>query len=68
MASKLRKKFVDVFAVPIGPNPDVRTLSKVVNKPVEKNVFMTTSFNALRPNLRALTKTICEGAQKIKSK
>lgn len=67
IASKLRQKFVDVFAVPIGSNADIPTLIKVVNRPIEKNIFMTTSFNALKPNLRALTKTICKGALKIRS-
>lgn len=68
IASELRKKFVDVFAVPIGDSPDLKTLVKVVNKPIENNIFMTTSANALTPNARALTRTICQGAQKIKSK
>ena len=64
-ATKIRQKAVDIFAVAIGPNADVPTLSKVVSRPVNKNVFMTTSYNALLPNLRSLTETICHGAQKV---
>lgn len=65
LANKLKQKAIDIFAVPIGPNADVDTITKVVSRPINNNVFMTTSYNALRPNVRALTKTICQGAQKV---
>ncbi|XP_048583231.1 uncharacterized protein LOC5507629 isoform X2 [Nematostella vectensis] len=66
IAAQLRQKFVDVFSVTVGNNSDVTGLREIVSKPVDKNVFMTSSFGALDPNLRALTRTICEGADKVR--
>lgn len=68
MANKLRQEHVDVFLVPIGGEGDVAGVRNVVSKKIENNAFMTTSFDALRPHLRALTKAICGGAQKLKRK
>jgi len=68
LAGLLKLNQVDVFAVPVGKNPDVPTIRKVISKKQHKNAFITTSYRALRPHVRALTKTICEGAEKIKGK
>ena len=60
-ALKIRSKYVDVFIVAVGEDPDVGSLVKMVSPPVDNNVFMTTSYNALRSHLRAVTDTICKG-------
>ena len=62
-SSNLKQKFVDIYAVPVGDNPDIDTLKKLVSREVENNVFVTSSYNALEPHLRSLTKTVCEGGR-----
>ncbi|XP_048583307.1 uncharacterized protein LOC5512020 isoform X1 [Nematostella vectensis] len=66
LAGALKQAQVDVFAVPVGENPDIPALKKIVSHIVDNNVFMTSSYDALRPHLRSLTKTICDGAEKLK--
>ena len=65
-ASKLKNQSIDVFAVAVGPDPDVPTLKGIVSPKVENNVFMTTTYDALRPHRRALTDTVCEGGKERK--
>ncbi|EDO40322.1 predicted protein [Nematostella vectensis] len=67
LGAALKQNLVDVFAVPVGDNPDVATLRSFASPNVEKNVFMTSSHNALRPHVRAVTKAICDGAIKIRN-
>lgn len=62
-ANKLKEKFVDIFVVPVGENPDLETLKQLASREVENNVFMTSSYNALEPNLRSLTMRVCEGGR-----
>lgn len=68
LANQLRQKKVDVFAVAIGGKGDVAAVRNVVSKKTENNAFMITSYNALKPQLRALTKAICDGAEKLRRK
>ena len=60
-STALKEKFVDVFDVAVGSNPDVDTIERVVSREPYDNVFMTSSYNALDPNMRRLTQRVCEG-------
>lgn len=64
-SNKLKQKFVDIYVVPIGENPDLDTLKKIASRQVENNVFVTSSYNALEPHLRRLTQRVCEGGNNI---
>jgi len=66
LAGELKQNLVDIFVMPVGYDPDVEAVTKVASRIVDNNVFMTTSPEALRPHLRALTKRICEGAERPK--
>lgn len=68
LSAALKQNLVDVFSVPVGPKPDIATIRKFASPPVNNNVFITTSYDALRPHVRAVTKAICDGAIKIRSK
>lgn len=54
--------------MPVGGQGDIATIRNVVSKKIENNAFITTSFDALRPQLRALTKAVCDGAEKLRRK
>ena len=62
-AASLRQKFVNVYDVAVGTNPDVNTIQKVVSPEPYENAFMTSSYDALDPNLRRLTERVCEGGR-----
>jgi basic membrane lipoprotein Med (substrate-binding protein (PBP1-ABC) superfamily) len=64
LASQLKQSQVDVFAVIIGGKGDIAAIRNVVSAKVENNVFLTTSFDALRPQLVALIEAVCNGAIK----
>lgn len=62
-AVQIRALPADLFVVAVGDDPDVDSLVTMVSPPVESNVFMTTTPNALRAHLRALTDTVCKGGR-----
>jgi hypothetical protein len=68
IAGELRQNLVDVFVMPVGYDPDVPSMKRVASRPVDNNIFMTTTPEALRPHLRSLTRRICEGAERPKGK
>lgn len=61
MAFQLKEKLIDVYAVAIGDNPEIDNLRSVVSKPLEDNIFMVSSPEALRAQARALVKRVCDG-------
>lgn len=63
VASQLKEGLVDIFAVAIGGNPDLETLKQVVSRPIEPNIFMMSSADALRAQARALVKRVCDGGK-----
>ena len=63
-ALQIRSRPSDLFIVAIGEDPDVSSLVKMASPPVENNVFMTTTPNALQAHLRALTDTVCKGGRR----
>lgn len=67
LSASLKQNLVDVFSVPIGPNYDVATQRKFASPNANKNIFITSSYDALKPHVRAVTKAICDGAVKIRS-
>lgn len=63
-ALQIRSRPADLFIVAIGEDPDVSSLIQMASPPVENNVFMTTTPNALEAHLRALTDTVCKGGRR----
>lgn len=63
-ALQIRSRPSDLFIVAIGEDPDVSSLVKMASPPVENNVFMTTTPNALQAHLRSLTDTVCKGGRR----
>lgn len=63
-ASQLKQKGVDVYQMAIGGNEDVPAIRSVASKQQHKTVFITSSYDAMKPHLRAVINRICEGAEK----
>jgi len=63
VAFQLKEKLVDIFAVAIGDNPEIDNIRKVVSRPIEQNIFMVSSPEALRVQARALVKRVCDGGK-----
>jgi len=63
LSQKLKEQLIDVYAVPIGSDPDVESLENTVSSKSDDNIFMMSSTTALKPQLRALVNTICEGGE-----
>ncbi|EDO40326.1 predicted protein [Nematostella vectensis] len=66
LANQLRQAQVDIFAMPVGEGKDLAALKTIASKKVEKNIFVTSSYLALKAHLRALTEAVCEGAEKLR--
>ena len=60
-SEKLKNECTYVYAVAVGASPDVATLRSIVSHDANNNIFMTSSYDALRAHLRAVTNTVCEG-------
>lgn len=62
-AIDIRAMPADLFVIAIGEDPDLDTLVQMVSPPAENNVFLATTSGGLRPSLRAITDTVCEGGR-----